>query len=133
MTTLDTDFQAGGSATATASSNSTGALPRSQRGIDAAGGPRRVSVGVIGATGYVGAELVRLLSRHPNVDLVGLTGRGRDRDPIYGIHPHLATTDQTIDAELPPVDAAFLALPHGAAAALVPSLLADGTAIIDQG
>ena len=133
MTTLDTDIQAGGGAAATASTGATGALPRSQRGIDPAGGPRRVRVGVIGATGYVGAELVRLLSRHPNVDLVGLTGRGRDQDPIYGIHPHLATTEQTIDAELPPVDAAFLALPHGAAAALVPSLLEDGTAIIDQG
>src|SRR6476469_7325674 len=111
MTTLDTDIQAGGGATGTASSGSTVALPRSQRGIDPAGGPRRVRVGVIGATGYVGSELVRLLSRHPNVDLVGLTGRGRDHDPIDTVHPHLATTDQTIHAELPPVDAVFLALP----------------------
>jgi N-acetyl-gamma-glutamyl-phosphate reductase len=133
MTTLDTEIQAGGGATAMASTGATGALPRSQRGVDPAGGPRRVRVGIIGATGYVGAELVRLLARHPNVELVGLTGRGRDQDPIYGIHPHLATTEQTIDAELPSVDAAFLALPHGAAAALVPSLLEEGTAIIDQG
>jgi len=110
-----------------------GRLPRSERGVDPAGGPRRVRVGVIGATGYVGAELVRLLARHPNVEVVGLVGRGRDHDPIFGIHPHLASTDHTVHAELPPVDAVFLALPHGAAAALVPDLIEDGVAIIDQG
>ncbi len=111
----------------------TGLLPRSQRGLDPTGGPRRIRVGIIGATGYVGAELVRLLARHPNVDLVGLVGRGRDHDPIIGIHPHLATTDLTVHAELPPVDAVFMALPHGAAAALVPDLIAKGTTIIDLG
>jgi N-acetyl-gamma-glutamyl-phosphate reductase len=114
-----------------------GVLPRSERGIDPSGGPRRIRVGIIGATGYVGAELVRLLARHPNVDLVGLTGRGRDHDPIMTIHPHLATTDLDINAELPAgadaVDAVFLGLPHGSAAALVPDLVAAGTAIIDQG
>ena len=108
-------------------------MDRSQRGLDPAGGPRRIRVGIIGATGYVGAELIRLLTRHPNVDLVGLMGRGRDHDPIIGIHPHLATTDLTVHAELPPVDAVFMALPYGAAAALVPDLIANGTAIIDQG
>jgi N-acetyl-gamma-glutamyl-phosphate reductase len=108
-------------------------LPRSGRGVDPAGGPRRVRVGIIGATGYVGAELVRLLARHPNVELVGLAGRGRDHDPIAGIHPHLLTTGLTVHAELPPTDAVFLALPHGAAAAIVPDLVAAGTAVIDQG
>ncbi len=109
------------------------ALPRSQRGVDPARGPRRIRVGIIGATGYVGAELVRLLARHPNVALVGLAGRSRDNDPIAGIHPHLAGTGLTVQSELPPADAVFLALPHGAAAALVPNLVAAGTAIIDQG
>lgn len=110
-----------------------GRLPRSDRGIDPAGGPRRIRVGIIGATGYVGAELVRLLARHPNVSLVGLSGRGRDHDPIGGVHPHLAGTGLTVHAELPPTDAVFLALPHGAAAEIVPGLVAAGTAIIDQG
>ncbi|MDO8485090.1 MAG: N-acetyl-gamma-glutamyl-phosphate reductase [Candidatus Limnocylindrales bacterium] len=111
----------------------TGLLPRSEIGVDAAGGPRRIRVGIIGATGYVGAELIRLLARHPNVELVGLVGRGRDHDPIAGIHPHLAGTGLTVHAELPPTDAVFLALPHGAAATLVPELVAAGTAVIDQG
>jgi N-acetyl-gamma-glutamyl-phosphate reductase len=119
--------------TAIHSPTASGLLPRSDRGLDPAGGPRRIRVGIIGATGYVGAELVRLLARHPNVDLVGLAGRGRDHDPIEGIHPHLVGTGLTVHAELPPADAVFLALPHGAAAALVPDLVAAGTAIIDQG
>ena len=114
-------------------SSGTGFLPRSVRGVDPAGGPRRVTVGIIGATGYVGGELIRLLARHPNVDLVGLVGRGRDHDAIAGIHPHLATLDHDVHSELPPVDAVFLALPHGAAAELVPDLVAAGSAIIDLG
>ena len=94
-----------------------------------AGRPRRIRVGIIGATGYVGAELIRILARHPNVELVGLSGRGRDHEPIAGIHPHLARTGLTVHAELPPADAVFMALPHGAAAALVPDLAAAGTEI----
>ena len=116
--------------------SATGLLPRSARGIDPAGGPRRIRVGIVGATGYVGAELVRLLARHPNVELVGLVGRGRDHDPIAGIHQHLAVTGLTVHAELPEIgalDAVFLALPHGAAAAIVPELAVSGVAIIDQG
>ena len=121
------------STAATASRAEAQSVPRSLRGVDPAGGPRRVRVGIIGATGYVGAELVRLLARHPNVDLVGLAGRGRDHDPIAGIHPHLGSTGLTVHAELPPTDAVFLALPHGAAAAMVPDLVAAGIAVIDQG
>jgi N-acetyl-gamma-glutamyl-phosphate reductase len=116
-----------------AASATPGVLPRSLRGQVRAGGPHRVRVGIIGATGYVGAELIRLLARHPNVELVGLAGRGRDHDPIAGIHPHLGSTGLTVHAELPPADAVFLALPHGAAAAIVPDLVAAGTAVIDQG
>jgi N-acetyl-gamma-glutamyl-phosphate reductase len=118
---------------AIATDRSSGIVPRSQRGVTADGGPRRIRVGIIGATGYVGAELIRLLSRHPNVDLVGLAGRDRQDDPIGGHHPHLARTGLTVGTELPAVDAAFLALPHGAAAGIVPDLIANGTAIIDLG
>jgi N-acetyl-gamma-glutamyl-phosphate reductase len=122
-----------GSPAAIATDRSSGFLPRSERGVRPDGGPRRIRVGIIGATGYVGAELIRLLSRHPNVDIVGLAGRDRHDDPIGGHHPHLASTDLTVGSQLPEVDAAFLALPHGAAAGLVPDLVADGTAVIDLG
>ncbi|HEX2469990.1 MAG TPA: N-acetyl-gamma-glutamyl-phosphate reductase [Candidatus Limnocylindrales bacterium] len=122
-----------GSPAAIATDRSSGIRSRAERGISPDGGPRKIRVGIIGATGYVGAELIRILSRHPNVDIVGLAGRDRRDDPIAGHHPHLATTALTVGTELPEVDAAFLALPHGAAAKLVPDLIADGTAVIDLG
>jgi N-acetyl-gamma-glutamyl-phosphate reductase len=92
-----------------------------------------VRVGIIGATGYVGAELVRLLDRHPRVTIVGLQGRDRDDEPIGATHAHLASTALRVDRQLPTVDAVFLALPHGTAAALVPDLAANGAAVIDLG
>ena len=113
--------------------SSSGFVPRSERGVSRDGGARRIRVGIIGATGYVGAELIRLLSRHPNVDIVGLAGRDRHDDPIGGHHPHLAGTELTVSTTLPEVDAAFLALPHGAAVGLVSDLIAAGTAVIDLG
>ncbi|CAN5543561.1 N-acetyl-gamma-glutamyl-phosphate reductase [soil metagenome] len=112
---------------------SSGILPRSRRGAPAEDGPRRIRVGIVGATGYVGAELVRLLSRHPNVEIVGLSGRDRQDEPIGDHHAHLASTGLVVGSELPETDAAFLALPHGVAASMVPEMAAAGTAIIDLG
>jgi N-acetyl-gamma-glutamyl-phosphate reductase len=95
---------------------------------------QRIRVGIVGASGYVGAELVRLLARHPDVEIVGLTARGRDNEAIDATHAHLATTGLTIDAAAAEdVDAVFLALPHGTAAGIVPEIAARGTAVIDLG
>ncbi len=92
-----------------------------------------IDVAVVGATGYAGAEAVRILARHPNVRIVGLVGRGREHEPVAHIHPHLATTGLEVDAAIPASDAVFFALPHGAAAAMVPDLIAEGRTIIDLG
>ena len=93
-----------------------------------------VRVGIIGATGYGGGELVRLLARHPSAEVVGLQARGRSDEPIDVSHPHLAGTRLRIDDELPDgLDAVFLGLPHGAAAALVPDLVAKGLTVVDLG
>jgi N-acetyl-gamma-glutamyl-phosphate reductase len=121
-----------GSPAAIATERSSGFVPRSERGVRP-DGERRLRVGIVGATGYVGAELIRILSRHPNVDIVGLAGRDRQDEPIGTHHPHLAGTDLTVTTHLPEVDAAFLALPHGAAVDLVPDLIAAGAAVIDLG
>jgi N-acetyl-gamma-glutamyl-phosphate reductase len=96
-------------------------------------GQAAIRVGIVGATGYVGGELIRLLERHPRVRIVGLQARDRDRDPVGGAHPHLARTGHVIESTLPEVDAAFVALPHGAAAALVPDLVDDDIRVIDLG
>jgi N-acetyl-gamma-glutamyl-phosphate reductase len=97
----------------------------------------RVRVAVIGSTGYAGGELVRILARHPNVELVGLTGRGRTDEAIGSVHPHLAATGLSIDEDVQrataDADAVFLALPHGAAAEQVAAIADRGIAVIDLG
>jgi len=122
-----------GSPTAIETDRPSGILPRSARGVPGDHGERRIRVGIIGATGYGGGELIRLLSRHPNAQIVGLAGRERQDEPIGGHHAHLAGTGLTVGTDLPDVDAVFLALPHGAAAKLVPGILASGAAAIDLG
>ena len=119
-------------------SNQTAFVPRSARGVDPSGGPRRIRVGIIGATGYVGGELVRLLARHPNVELVGLVGRERDHDPIGTVirtpTSRRSTSISTAGAAARP-DAVFLALPHGTAGrhSVAATSSPRGTAIIDLG
>jgi N-acetyl-gamma-glutamyl-phosphate reductase len=97
------------------------------------GDSRRIRVAIIGATGYVGAELIRLLGRHPNVEIVGLVGRDRSNEPIERTHASLADTGLRVDTTRPDADAVFLALPHGTAAGVVGEIVADGTAVIDLG
>jgi N-acetyl-gamma-glutamyl-phosphate reductase len=111
-------------------------IPLPRGGLPGRGAPSArplIRVAIVGATGYVGAELVRLLSRHPSVRIEGLVGRGRTREPIGGTHIHLDRTGLHVDATVPQADAIFLALPHGAAAEIVPDLAAGGAAIIDLG
>jgi N-acetyl-gamma-glutamyl-phosphate reductase len=106
-------------------------------GASSAGGKDdRQRVAVLGATGYVGAELVRLLERHPGVRIVGLAARNRDGLPVGDSFAHLAETGHRIDAGLPDpseLDAVFLALPHGRSAAIVPDLLVRGLLVVDLG
>jgi N-acetyl-gamma-glutamyl-phosphate reductase len=102
-------------------------------GAPAIGGRARIRVAVVGATGYAGGEMVRILDQHPNVRIVGLQGRGREQEPVAVSHPHLAGTGLVVDETLPAADAVFLALPHKLAAERAHDLLATGARIIDQG
>ncbi len=95
--------------------------------------PTPIRVAVVGASGYVGGELVRLLARHPGVVITGLVGRDRDDEPIAGSHRHLSGTSLAIDATMPDADAHFLALPHGTAATVAPELADRGSRVIDLG
>ncbi len=97
-------------------------------------------VAVVGASGYAGGELLRLLAGHPHIELGAVTADSRAGQPIGIVHPQLAgvpgLADRRFDAMLPgPIadcDLAFIALPHGQSASLV-SQLPDATSIVDLG
>jgi N-acetyl-gamma-glutamyl-phosphate reductase len=114
----------GATATATAAARGTRALT--------GGDPVRVAI--VGATGYVGAELIRLLALHPHATIAGLVGRERKGDPLAGIHPHLATRDLRVHDQVPDdAEAVFLALPHGVAASRIDEWIRRGMTVIDMG
>jgi N-acetyl-gamma-glutamyl-phosphate reductase len=84
----------------------------------AASTANQVNVAILGASGYTGAELVRILSHHPNVKIRALTAERHAGQPMAKVFPHLAHIDlppltKIQDIKLDGVDAAFLALPHG--------------------
>jgi N-acetyl-gamma-glutamyl-phosphate reductase len=109
-------------------------LTPAERGTRALAGGGKVRVAIVGATGYVGAELIRLLALHPHVTIHGLVGRERQGDPIAHIHPHLATRDLKVYDRVPDdAEAVFLALPHGAAAARVAEFIDRGQTVVDLG
>ena len=95
-----------------------------------------IRVGILGATGYVGAELVRILERHTAVRIVALAARNREGQPLGEAFAHLESTGHHIESALPDpaeMDAAFIALPHGQAASLAPGLLEAGLLVVDLG
>lgn len=88
-------------------------------------------VGIVNVTGYAGAELARILARHPEVQLAEVTGRSAAGQPLASVFPHLAPLGLTIQAELENVDFAFSALPHHTSAEVIPGLLRDGLRVVD--
>ena len=92
----------------------------------------KTRVGIINVTGYVGIELARILSQHPKVELVSITGRSAAGQKIGKVFPSLAGLDMTIDSNLGDVDLAFSAMPHGESAAEVVPLLNCGKKVIDM-
>jgi N-acetyl-gamma-glutamyl-phosphate reductase len=97
----------------------------------------KIRVGVIGATGYAGAELVRILSGHPDVTMVALTSRqyaGRRFDQVYPSMTgwvDLECEAYDVEAVSARIDVAFLALPHKLPMALVPDLLKRKIKVVD--
>lgn len=95
------------------------------------------SVGIVGGSGYAGAELLRLLAGHPELDLAWATGdsqagtRVADLYPsLVGVYPDLMFHEYNpVDAEH--VDVVFLALPHGKSQELVPDLRTRVSHIVD--
>ncbi len=92
----------------------------------------KIRAGIINVTGYIGAELARLLCQHPQVKLVTVTGRSAAGQKLGDILPSLAGSHYTIEAELGGrIDVAFSAMPHKGSVDIVPSLLKQGTRVVD--
>jgi len=88
--------------------------------------PRRINVGIFGGSGYGGSELLRLLLFHPHVDVAFVTANEHAGKPVGEVHRNLfGLTHLNFVKEpesLDDIDCVFLALPHGQAMSIVPTL-----------
>jgi N-acetyl-gamma-glutamyl-phosphate reductase len=98
-----------------------------------------IRVGVVGASGYAGAELLRLCHSHPDLDVAWATGDTQAGTLVGSLYPSLAAAYpglafETFDPAMAAgVDLVFLALPHGASQRLIPGLLDAGVKVVDLG
>lgn len=97
----------------------------------------RVPVGIIGASGYGGVQLARLIMDHPYLELAYLGGESSAGQPFADLYPHLG---HRINHEIEPIDlekiasrcqVVFLSLPNGLACGMTPTLLARGCKVLD--
>jgi N-acetyl-gamma-glutamyl-phosphate reductase len=93
----------------------------------------------LGASGYTGGELVRLLAEHPSIGVTFLGADSSAGRSLAEVHPHLATSTHADEPlrQMDPeevareADIAFCSLPHGASARLAPGLLEAGLTVVD--
>src|SRR3990170_3471830 len=96
-----------------------------------------VQVGIVGASGYTGAELLRLAAQHPELEVAVATGdsqagsRAADLYPSLAVaHPDLVFTPYDVQ-RMAGLDLVFLALPHGASQAIAPELIGKVGHVVD--
>jgi N-acetyl-gamma-glutamyl-phosphate reductase len=92
-------------------------------------------VAIVGATGYAGGELARILLRHSEVRLVAAVARAKQGVPLRDALPHLhaAPASLVIGSDVGDAEVVFTALPAGEAAKLAPGWLAEGRRVVDIG
>ncbi|MDZ4278237.1 MAG: N-acetyl-gamma-glutamyl-phosphate reductase [Dehalococcoidia bacterium] len=90
-----------------------------------------VRVGILNVTGYMGSEAARLAWRHPDLELVSVTGRSAAGKPLAEVFPHLAQLFLDREAELGEVDAVISALPHAASAERLLPYVDSDIAVVD--
>src|SRR3954469_22245786 len=98
-----------------------------------------MKVGIVGASGYSGEVLVKLLLGHPKVTLAAVTSRTQAGKPLASVIPAVRGADRGlkfVDSDVAAlaasdIDLFFLALPHGAAATYAKALVAAGKRVID--
>jgi N-acetyl-gamma-glutamyl-phosphate reductase len=97
----------------------------------------RLQVGIVGASGYGGVQLVRLLQDHPQVEIAYLGGDSSAGKKFSDIYPHAI---DRVDLEIEPIDVdliaaraqvVFLGLPNGIACELAPKLVERGVRVLD--
>lgn len=98
-----------------------------------------VKVGIVGSTGYTGAELVRLLGQHPQAELVGLTSRTYSGEPYWRVYPHLKDyvdldcEELNLEQLVSRSDVVFTALPHGHSMDVAREIVRQGKKLVDLG
>ena len=96
-----------------------------------------MNIGVVGASGYAGGELLRLLSEHPKFNLIYISAGTNAGEEIASIHPHLLhfgnrKFEETSIAGINKCDLVFLALPHGQSADLI-AKISEKIKVVDLG
>jgi len=108
--------------------------------MSAASGPAKTKIGILGASGYTGAELVRLLLCHPKAQIVLLTAERRAGKTIAEVFAQFSpfalptlSAIEDVDWGKLGLDVAFCALPHGTTQKVIKELLARAprTKVID--
>lgn len=99
-----------------------------------------MKVAIIGATGYTGEELLRILAGHPAVEVSHITSESQTGEFINSIYPHFTrfypkklASAKALAAIAAESDAVFVALPHGHAMEVGKALLGSGVKVIDLG
>lgn len=91
-------------------------------------------VAIVGASGYTGGELLRMLLNHPEVEITDITSRQYDDVPAHKIHPHIRDSGLVFknkQADELDADVVFTATPHGASMKIVPDLIGTEAKVID--
>ncbi|MBU0756784.1 MAG: N-acetyl-gamma-glutamyl-phosphate reductase [Nanoarchaeota archaeon] len=96
----------------------------------------KIKVSIVGASGYVGGEALRLLLSHPNVDVVQATSESNVGKFIHQVHPNLRKKTMlkfTSLEDLEEVDLIFLGLPHKVSSSKIDYIMSKAKKIIDKG
>jgi N-acetyl-gamma-glutamyl-phosphate reductase len=97
-----------------------------------------IRTAILGASGYVGGELLRLLAAHPEFAPAKLFGESKAGQKLAAVHPHLAaaypdSVVEKFDGALDDIDFVFAALPHGHSQRIAATILDKGIQFVDLG
>jgi len=93
-----------------------------------------IEIAIVGGSGYTGGELIRLLQKHPDIEIKSITSRQYNQTPVDKVHPHIRGTNLVFEDIAPSnldSDIVFTATPHGASMKIVPEILETGSKVID--